>query len=423
MIIEREILEDRIENVASNIYHRQKVVDEFCICMLKRHGVDIGTSMDIIGRNADLRELSIMLLLWITKELGEAVGVDSSTAHLKSGLMLDKYFTDIQINQYSNMRFDKNDKKKFPIVIEKVLQVNHDQFVTVKNIEFIKDIRDRQIAGYNRNTQRELTAKKVKGEYRLVITIIKRAVAEIQRLMLDNKFISNAITFNINADEPAEYEYDEDELILTIYSGKIDILDGYHRYLAMTNVKDNNPDWEYNTILNIMNFSEDKSKMFIVQEDKRNKIKKSKIKSMDNNNNSTIIVNNLNESSKSNLRGLIGSTKIDLIDVGLLVDLIEYNFPIQRKNNKELIDIKNYTIEAFNILVEDNTELVQKKQNDLIWVFYIRLMKDYYDSKNFEEFIDKIHRINQLDINNIGIKSNVIGATLFKKVDNILENI
>jgi hypothetical protein len=235
---------------------------------------------------------------------------------------------------------------------------------------------------------------------------------------LERKFIPNAISFNINADKPFEFYYDEDEHTLTIYYCTLDIADGWHRYLAMTNAKDRDSSLECNTIVNILNFSEDKAKRYIVQEDKKNRIKKSKIKSLDVDNNYSKIVNNLNEHSKSDLCDLIGTSNGCMIDFELLVNLIKLNFIIN--DNADLINVKNYTIQSFNSLIEDNQDLITQKQSNLTWAKYVRLMKYNFETKDIDAFMSEVHRINNIDLSQYNIKADTISKKLLKNLDNIL---
>lgn len=420
-MFDRNQLENKLDTVISSVYNNKIVVDKFCENMMRFHNIRLGTSLDIIGRNLDVREVSKEKLLWITKELASAVMEDEETAYLASGLELKKYFTDVEIKTIQDAKF-KNEyyDDVFPLVIEGVLRVNDDQFVTVKSVDFIKELRDKQIIRYNPETQREQTMKKTSSGFRYVITLVKSAVKQIMELMQEGKFISNAISLNINADEPAEFEYDEANMTLTIYSGTIDIIDGYHRYISMTNVKDNASDFQYNTILNIMNFGEDKAKRYIVQENKRNSIAKSKIKSLDVDNRGSAVVKYLNENSQSNLKDMITTNKGSLIKFGLLSDLINYNFPM--KSNQDVIKVKKYTFKAFNALIEDDLSLLEKKQHDLKWVFYVRVMAKHYSTGDIDAFIEDIHKINSIEFDKLDIKFNTIGKTLYKKVDNIIAN-
>ena len=92
--------------------------------------------------------------------------------------------------------------------------------------------------------------------------------------MSKGEFVPNALTLNLNVDDPeVDFDIVGSELILN--SGKFDIIDGFHRFRAAINTKIKNPDFQFNFILNIMNFTEDKACQYIEQEDKRNKISKS----------------------------------------------------------------------------------------------------------------------------------------------------
>lgn len=422
MKIERDTLEKNIDKVLTEIYKKNNnaLSDEFCHNMLNKHNVEIGSSMDIIGKNVDLRELSAKYLLWITKELGVVVSRHSELSRFEKDLNLAKYFTDDEIARDSNSKLELENGSKFPIVFKDVSQVGVDQWVGVSSYKFIQSLRNKQIINYNQNTQRELTPKYVGGQLKFIITIIKKALKEITDKMLNGSFIPNAITFNINAEAPAEFEYDEEERTLTIYNATIDIIDGFHRYIAMTNAMDIDPELNKNTIVNIMYFDEDKAKSFIVQEDKKNKIKKSKITSLDVNNNSSNIVNYLNENSKSDIRTCIGTANGSLIDFGLMSDLVNYNFTIKSVN--DVVKVKKYLLNAFNALIEDDSTLnsYEYKHHKLVWVFYIRLMALHFENNDINTLRSDVQKIKDLEFDKMGIKVNKVGKVLYNKVDEIL---
>lgn len=90
------------------------------------------------------------------------------------------------------------------------------------------------------------------------IDIVSSSVKAIEGLMSKGEFVPNALTLNLNVDDPeVDFDIVESELILN--SGKFDIIDGFHRFRAAINTKIKNPDFQFNFILNIMNFTEDKS--------------------------------------------------------------------------------------------------------------------------------------------------------------------
>lgn len=427
MLVQRNELEEKLQKVFNAVNGSKIVVDKFCENMLNIHGVKLGTSLSILGRNLDITEISKEMLLWVTKELENAVKEDSELSHLAHDIKLANYFTDIEIQDYGMKKFANDDKDRYPIVLEKVLKVNEDQWVLVEDVDRVREFRDLQIVRYNRKTQRQLTLRQNKNGFHYVITLVKSALASIQKLMMEGKFISNAISFNLNADEPCEFYYDEEEMTMTIYSGKLDIIDGNHRYIAMTNVKDMKPEFQYRTIINLFYFNEDKAKRFIVQEDKRNKISRKHIKNLDVDNYGTIIVKNLNENSNSNLNNMIGTNTDSLVDSTLLIDAINYNFSIKGndkiENNKYLIQLKSFTMRAFNALVEENVNLIEEKQNDLLWLIYIRLMKDYFETNDIKGYTEKIQKLNKLDINKLDFKVKSVGKTTFNKIDNIISEI
>ena len=137
-----------------------------------------------------------------------------------------------------------------------------------------------QIINYNKNTQRPLKEVTKHGVKTYKINKNKQSVNAIKEDLKKGLFIPNCLTFNINMDNPSnEYYVDEENGELVLENGQFDLIDGFHRYSAITELLLENPDIEFNFGIWIMNFDENKSCRFIAQEDKRNKINKTYTKS------------------------------------------------------------------------------------------------------------------------------------------------
>ena len=85
----------------------------------------------------------------------------------------------------------------------------------------------------------------------------------------------------------------------------MDILDGYHRYIAISQVVREYPEWDYQMELRITTFTEEKAKQFIYQNDQKTQMRRINSESMNQYSPSNIVVEKLNTNPSSNIRGQI----------------------------------------------------------------------------------------------------------------------
>ena len=138
----------------------------------------------------------------------------------------------------------------------------------------------------------------------------------------------------------------------------MDILDGYHRYIAISQVVREFPDWDYPMEIRIVSFTEEKAKQFIYQKDQKTKMKQIDSAAMNQYSPANTVVTNLNTNPGSNLRGMI--TKTGRIDPAFLGAVIgSYYFGEKRKYSvKETLDISNDLQQKFNQLTTEDTTLL-----------------------------------------------------------------
>lgn len=210
---------------------------------------------------------------------------------------------------------------------------------------------------YDFDTQREATTAQVNNSIILTPTINPQSIIEIADELVAGTFIPNTLTFNIPLENRDNFKYDRKLKRWILLSGKLNIIDGYHRYRGtITALREK--DIDYNFEVRLTNFNRDKARRFIVQEDKRNPINKEYIKSIDDSDLITQIINQLNESNRSELRGKITSDS-KTISSGLSL----VSFEIMHKTTKQLWN---------PITIDDSDELF-----DYLRVFFNRLIGLY----------------------------------------------
>ena len=266
---------------------------------------DIGNKMflsyNILDSDADVannlsKPLTELDPVFLFRFLSSCV-IDEELAEHSERLIKD-LFKETEIKKYKNDKVMNIKKSCYPLVLNDVIQVNNDQWLCVIDMKTIFEMGDNQIIHYNPETQRQSRVVHTSAGTYNKIAVNKKSVTEITNLMKKGLFISNTITLNINADiVENNFYYDAENKSLILSSGFMDIIDGFHRYQAMLNAYKAKEDISFKTCALIVNFSVDKAKRYIIQEDKKNKINKAYIKTLDGSDLINMLISRLNETS------------------------------------------------------------------------------------------------------------------------------
>lgn len=347
-----------------------------------------GFISDLISRRISMSEASEFVLFILLDS------INNSLENMKN-CEIDDFYTKQEIQYYKKSKYE-NSNIKFPLVF-KMIQIENDQWTGRIDVNTLMQLRQAQLINYNINAQRTMQ-KIVKGDrtsYK--ITLNHKAVREISNSYLNNTFIPNTITLNMPIEIDPEFYYDSDSCSLVINSlDHFDITDGYHRYIAACQVSDSNRDFNYNMELRIVNFTEDKAKQFIFQEDQKTKMRKIDSNSMNMNKAANIVVTRLNENIRCNFKGLINRNE-GTISFGELAELVDYfYFKGVNKEKERIISIHavQELTNNFNLLSEYNTKYLEHKMS------YATLLSamfcfDYFKQNNYNtdnicETIEKV---------------------------------
>lgn len=413
MIKLKQDLEKKLEKIFEKITINNDKCQKIYDAAYKMYNIPKSLTSDYVCFRISISEASEFILFCLSDVINK-----EKVAYIN----LKEFFNELELSTYSNEKFFI-DKLQFPIKI-KMLQIEDDQWIGKTDVNFIMKLRDAQMINYNINAQRTMQSIIKNGVSIYKITLNEKAVDSIKEHLSDGSFIPNTITLNIPQDEFSSFDYDEKNSELIIHElSHFDILDGYHRYIAVGKVKDIDPSFNYNFELRIVNFSEDKSKSFIFQEDQKTKMSKLDSKSFDMNNAANIIVNRLNENSIFNLKGEISRNK-GIIDFGHLADIIDYLFVKRgykyRNKNIMIMSIMKELMEDFNTLTEYNERYLTERYS-LKQLYIIVSMFYIYRNKNKENMchdIDNlINNMDQIDSNKF--KKGHFSGSILKEVENV----
>ena len=319
--------------------------------------------------------------------------VDTIQQYSSSSNRIPTWFTEREIRAFNVTKFEDEKKAEFPIKFN-MFQVNPDQWIGVTDANEINELRRAELINYNPETQRAMQRIIRHGVENFIITVNKIAVKIIRKLFNDGIYIPTTITLNIsdNIEHPAEFYYDGENNKLVVNNIKsFDITDGYHRYLALMQEKIFDPDFNYPMELRITNFDVEKAQRFIYQEDQKTKMKKTDSNSFNTFDPSNVVVTKLNESSVSNIRGMI-SRNDGLVNFGKLAEAI-HNLYFKDVNKKEermaVVKVTKELTDDFNILTDTDPEFLERKYSNADICIIVTLFH-YYSDKDKSEMVDSI---------------------------------
>lgn len=305
-------------------------------------------------------------------------------------LEADRYFTEREIENFSQkVNRTKEDKD---IIIENWIRVAEDQYVTVLSIEDIIDLINRNKIRYNPETQRNLVIKETQNGTEKHIKLFPKALEEIEESMINNNYISNAITFNINPDKFEPPKISKGKLVISKDS-IMDCIDGFHRLKVANIVKIKTPDWNKNFIINIMIFDKNKAIRYILQEDKKNHLSNEQVIESDYSDAANFILNKLIESNNFYHKSYIATKKIVLNT--LINSIFKPKRLVSAESRAESVRLFTAIEKNMNTLIEIN-ELYNKEFSKEEWFIYLYVLK--YSLDNHKDFTDLI---NNIPVNNL----------------------
>ena len=410
MLKDRKTLEQYLDELCDRIVVDNNKCKAIYTYANEAYEIPKGTVSDLISKRMRMETVSEFVLFILLDSMCNALEEKISG--------VDVFFTMKEAKHYRVSKYETG-KIKFPLVF-KMVQVDSDQWIGKINVSTLMLLRNAQLVSYNANTQRTLQ-RIVKGDKETYkISLNNKAVSEIKQSFEDGNFISNVITLNIPMDSESDFYYDEDNSSLVIKSlDAFDILDGWHRYIAMGQIWDMNNNFEYQMELRLTHWDETKAKTFIWQDNKKTFMKKVDRESFNLNKAANIAVERLNNNVLCNLKGMI-SRDNGLIHFGELADLIDYFYFKGVTKDKErtvTMQVVKELTENFNLITEYNTEYLEHRisyRTLLIMVFCFNYFKDNKDKTTMCEVIEKAAiKIEQSDdkkFNNKTIRKSLITA-------------
>jgi hypothetical protein len=283
------------------------------------------------------------------------------------------------------------EKLKMPLVFD-MSRINDSHYVGGTTVKELMLLKDAQIINYNENAQRTMKHI-VKGEAEYYqIALNKNAVNEIKQSFHNSQYIANTITLNMPEDTEFRYDLKTHSLIISKLD-HLDILDGYHRYIAMSKECNDDPTYDHDMELRIVQFDENKARRFIWQEDQKTKMKKVDSEAMNTAKTSNKIVERINNNPSFLLSGKI-SRNDGQINAAQLSDIINRVLLKDVKKADELKAIRDYSIQLMDgmeILVEEQPEYLNKHWDKKALYLLAYLIK-FGGMKDFKKDYEKLSK-------------------------------
>lgn len=349
MKTERHVLEDVIL-VTLNKLNAKQLEELQRACM--KYNLLPSRIVDIIDKRLPIQEIGEGELFWLCDELHNISGSGS--------LIVKKYFTEKELQVYPKSSLPPLKVEKFPVKFENIQRIKSNQWQCVMSIDDLMNLKQRQVITYNPNTQRPLIVIE-KGEKIITkVDLNKESVVEIMKLMEQGFYNPHHITINLNKDLDTEPIFSCNDMI--IQEGQLDIIDGYHNYIAATRMKAKYADFEYYMPIIITHFDERQAGMYIAQENKKNIINTSYTDSLDITNIGNLITERLNDSTDFYLYGKIGKQSYSQVSFAALSSIIKYYFK-SVKQGAETSRLVKEMVEYWNYIIDYDSELNEHKYN------------------------------------------------------------
>lgn len=297
MKVERKVLEDKIFDILNDL-NKTGQIKELTESNLISEYINKKIQTKILTINLPFKVLNISELYHITRLINS----------YEKKINVDEYFTDTEINlameSKNNLKIESNQIVTF----ENVLQVkdkNNEFWICTVTLKQIYELMKSGVLAYNLNSQRLGVLKKVKNETIVVPYINEKSVKEIKEAMINKRFFTNLISFNIQPEHDYKIEYDSINRKLMIDTSifAIDIIDGMHRVMGSIEAIEENPDLQGELVLKITSMSIEEARQFILQESKGNIQDKDYLEKYNPENRITMFINNINRmgTEKSNI--------------------------------------------------------------------------------------------------------------------------
>ena len=367
MLKSREKLNERILLLISRLEERRPLYDE----LNEKYNIPISLTADICTNREDISGVSDFIAFAMLDGLSQNE--------------VKKYFTEEEIKVFSKQKL-VHEEFELPLIFNDMVQVAQDQWIGKISARDLMRLKDAQIIKYNENTQRTMR-RIIHGENRYYrIALNNKSVTEIKESLSNGSYIPDDITLNMPF-ESTEFTYNNGKITITELD-KLDILDGYHRYIAISRLITEDKNFDYPMELRLVSFSEEKAKQFIYQKDQKTKMRQVDSNALNQYSPANIIVNQLNTEPSSNVQGMIGRNggNINLTELSAMIDYYWFR-GTGKVSRKDILVAKKEIQDKFNAFIS----------SDLKWADHVFTVKEIaaimYCFKYEDDYVGSINKL------------------------------
>lgn len=266
-------------------------------------------------------------------------------------------YTPMQMLDYSTVVFSNVIKSKYKE--EYICKLSYKELYELYRVSAIT---------YNTDTQRVSNIGKRGNVVFKMPKINKDNIESIKRLVLNGRFQSNNITFNIRKTGSESYNFANSELVVhrTVGETFIDVLDGWHRCSGIYEAIRENPNLDGDMTITIKNLDVDEARLFIIQEAKGAINNQAGLEFYDPDNNIVKLISDINVFGSESNNVLFNkiytptfSPKGATIPFELLAKNLNKSIGelLSGADIKQLIAIKRYIVEFYNIFIDTMIEM------------------------------------------------------------------
>lgn len=359
-MINKNHLEANLVKVFFNCCSKKKYTDTIQKSMFRKYGYPIGqTNRYLMGMNP-ITQASEQELFWFADVLNS---LSNELNLIDISIEPTDYFTDEELILYKDTSFTQQIQQSYPIILDNLLQVNNDQWVCVRDVNYLKYLYDKNLIQCPTLFQPNAWLEISEGVNTHSVPLDKNLVRNIVQSLHDDSFITKSITLNLNLNNPTiEFDYSNGRLVLK--KGKFNVVDfdTAHTLVALMRMYKFKDDIDLKFVLNITSFTEEKAIRFFFQKNSNAKIDKRYLRPLDTNAYPNVIINKLNNEDDSCLKGKIGSKSGNIVNNVQLFNLIDYLYGLEDDKEAEMLAFKlkylfnkivykRYTIDFFVLTV------------------------------------------------------------------------
>ena len=397
MKLNRETLEEYISKFFVKIHSDKELNRNLVKYLEEKYNYPAVRASDLLSKRIILSEAGDYDLFVLMDGIENIVGTKNKVA---------TYFTDDEIATYSKHKYKKEKKVRFPLKFT-MIQIAPDQWIGSTSARELIKLRNAGLIRYNANIQRTMR-RGIRGktqEYRIMEN--KKTTNEIRESMQAGNFIPNVITLNIPDSLDSDFNYDDETKTLTIKkANSLDIIDGFHRLIALEQAGNMDQSWDYPMELRISNYSESKGQRFVYQEDQKTKMKKIDSDSFNVEDEAVKTVIRLNEDATCAFQGQINRNNglISMPELSVIVKKMYFNGVGKQEARVLSLKLSRQIKDNLNKLVEFDLGYITKRF-EFCELYILFVAFDYFKEKEIAD--DKQAKIIQYCLNKNNISEDL----------------